>query len=278
MPGARLDHESRTFTVSQSWLGTFLTCPARAGYELRGEVDSGHTDATLLGSAWHEYIEDRGRGIPHSTALPKALLMLETTPYQPVKVKTLKTLQDHLHVLVASFDEDIYPRLGSDSDSLIEHEFDTQLVDSMDHAEGWDIRLKGTIDRVDSVHGLIDYKTAGRTGMGSVWERSGLKFKIQKDAYGYAANELELCDPNLFTFVVATKGATRKPVEWLEAPTGPEDWAWLKHVAKNALECALAGVWAVNHTHHLCSAKWCDAYALCRGAVTDSVAVELGSK
>ena len=62
MPGVTYDTENQTMILSQSWLSTFLRCPALAGHELRGELPQRSTDATELGTAWHDYVEMRGDG------------------------------------------------------------------------------------------------------------------------------------------------------------------------------------------------------------------------
>ena len=266
MPGATLDHVSKTFTVSQSWLGTFLRCPSLAGRELRGEVPSSDSDATALGTAWHEYIEDRLLGVRPTLARKLAVDHFKGKfnrgEFELVQIKTWPTLEQRLRTLADTFEEQIYPQL--EPVGLLEFSFACPVLTTTD---GWDLVLKGTVDFVGDSGGMLDWKTAGRTGKGSTWDPNEVKFKIQADAYTYAANELGFADPTEFTYVVAEKGPRQMPVQWLTVEKGPNDWAWLEVLIEDALVCALADVWPVNHTSHLCSAKWCGAWDQCRGAV-----------
>ena len=278
MPGATLDQKNKTFTVSQSWLGTYLRCPSLAGRELRDEVPLTETDATALGTAWHLYAELRALGYPEHEALHKAqgemnaLVSLEH--FRFVQIKTVGTMELKLQTLARLFEERIMPQLGTDP--LLEHTFNAPLTTH----EGWEIRLKGTVDRVDNVWGLIDYKTAGRIGPGTPWDKFSLKYKIQADAYTYASTMDETMRDYLkhttateavdFTWIVATKSTVPELI-WPNVTKTIADWVWLKQIGANALESALADVWAVSHTTPLCSPKWCGAWGDCRGAESSPV-------
>lgn len=275
MPGVTYDTENKTMILSQSWLSTFLRCPSLAGRELRGELADSSTDATELGTAWHNYVEMRGDGTSVEEAAWKADEWLRTAVQQDgfkwVKVKTIDTLVRYLDVLCETYEDQIHGKLtleGAES----EIEFHLPLA----HHEGWSIELKGSIDRYDPKLGLLDWKTASRTGPGSVWDPYGIRHKIQADAYTFAAAELGYMARKM-TFVVATKGPRQQAVEWLDVDKGPTDWAWLKQVAVSALESAQVDVWPVNHTSALCSAKWCEAWDQCRGAVVSQVEVDLAA-
>ena len=252
--------------LSQSWLSTFLRCPSLAGRELRGELPERNTDATELGSAWHLYAEQRANGYSSSEAEFAAFEYLEEAEFEHVQLKKMSTIEQRLTTLIETYETQIHEHLSEDG--LVEYGFHVPLVEH----DGWSIELKGSIDRIDEDHGLIDFKTAGRTGEGSPWDESTLKHKIQADAYTYAADQLDLCDPTTMTYVVATKGPRQERVEWLPVSKGPDDWAWLKQVGVSALEAALADSWPVNHTSHLCSSKWCDAWLQCRGKVIETAA------
>lgn len=277
MPGIK--ETPRTITFSQSFLGSYLICPQRAGYEL-SDIDPGCTssDATELGTALHMAIEctmdpnwfDPEGKTPHQHARDWLVNQAETDQFLWKKTKTLPTLLTHFDSCWEAFLKDVRPQMG---DPLsIEQSFDLPLTVAPD---GTELRLMGTWDYEDSNLGLLDWKTSGRE-----WDRGKQNRRIQTAAYTYAyayMNHPDIwdLDPIDFTYVVHVKGPNPKPAQMLKAAAGPEDWRWLQHIALRVYENMQTNVWALNDTTPLCSELWCDYWDHCKGAVMSGTPVEL---
>ena len=286
MPGAKI--VPKTVYFSQSFIGSWITCPQRAGFELDG-IQGKSSDATELGTGVHTAIEctmdddwfDEDGRSPRQVGADWLTAEAEAGNFEWAKTKTLPTLLSHYHSCFDAFLEDVLPRMGEPV--WIEKSFDMPLCVAPD---GTVIRIKGTIDYEDSVLGSLDWKTAGRP-----WEPGKQKRRVQTAAYTMAKAWILLVeafgeeraaellfeqDPIDFTYVVFTKGPNKKPAQFMKTEGGPSEWKWLQRMALRLYANMESGVWALNDSTPLCSSKWCDAWDVCRGAVIESDPLPLG--
>jgi hypothetical protein len=95
-------------TFRQSWAKDFLMCPERGRRSAFDPAwDSPDSDATVLGTAVHEYMEGRLHGLSHGEALHDAMAWLdtrlETGDFQRVQIKGDDTLRETSNWIVRCF-------------------------------------------------------------------------------------------------------------------------------------------------------------------------------
>jgi hypothetical protein len=249
----------------QSWLNTFDLCNERARYEhlLEDQPDS---DAAATGTAVHSTIEyalrARYEGLDH---VPLDVLVeffhheLDAMPYEHVKWKGDDAPHKFGELCVRNWYADVLPTLPFMGVEL-ERKFRLPLIDD----EHRFVELGGTIDYYADP--LRDWKTSGR-GEYEEWEYR--RWAIQPTVYTWARYQLEVAEgrtPNLpmeFEYVVLGRhGAQRFTVT-----RTPEHWAWMHDKVLTAallIEAELPE-WPKQDNHALCSPKWCDAWAECKG-------------
>ena len=254
--------------MSQSWLQTFMRCPQRALYELI-DPRPGYNDATATGQGFHTYIELRLSGETHGSALRTAeswiTALVELDPdFRFVKVKTLETMLAHLRACATGWDTYVLPHVVPGG--LIEQHYEAGL-----HSyDGWLIQLEGRIDYQDPEGHLWDWKSASSEY--NAYET--VEWNIQPTAYTFLASVGQGRDLTNFTYAIAIK--PHGDVQFIDVVRTAGHWAWLGRIAQGALALLRAlpeGPWPVDHTHHLCSQKWCPWWDPCRGAVFDAVPV-----
>lgn len=259
MPGARLDHADKTLTVSQSWLQDLLRCPERARWAWLHPSEA-RNDATAVGTAVHLFNQERLSGIGHQLARQVAVEWLEATMMEPdfkmVKVVKPETMFRHLDTCITKMERYVLSQVPGGG------HVEVTLRATIARVDGWDIVLEGTPDYVDPFNRIWDWKSA--SGEWNVYEAA--TWAIQPTAYTLLVTEDTadlVCD---FTYAVVVKPSGM--VQFIDCTRTEQDWRWLARVASGALSLMLNidGEWPVNHTHHLCSEKWCDHWDTCRGA------------
>lgn len=248
----------------QSWLNTFDLCPERARWEhldVRRE-----TDAASVGTAVHSSIEyclrelyETGEPFDVETQVEVFHRELDVIEYEHVKWKGDEAPHKFGEICVRNWHRDILPTLPVTGVEL-ERRFRLPLIDDETRV----VELAGTIDYYADP--LRDWKTSGR-GEYDEWEYR--RWAIQPTFYTWARYKLEVLEgrePNLpmeFEYVVLGRhGAQRFTVY-----RTPEHWAWMESKVLAACELIEADLseWPKHDNHALCSPKWCDAWAQCKG-------------
>lgn len=271
------------FTIRQSWLTEWLTCPERARALWFGEVVDGPTDATAIGTGLHAAIEHTLMGNPIQGALDAGVAALEEElrheHFRWVQVKTKDTAIAHMATAFQGWVTYALPQLGNPL--YIEHHFDLHFHDVvLPDGRTAEVRLEGTIDFIDE-WGIWDWKTrkASSTRYKAGWGGEGWQLQrwgIQPTVYCTAADllgiwaDLEL-DVWRFTFAASSK--TSHEVDFLECERGPEHVSWLKKLTANIVTVLSSDLehYPMNDQHALCSETWCPAWALCKGVTTPAV-------
>lgn len=249
----------REYTFRQSWLKTATTCPERARREWLGLMPERETDAAAVGTAVHAGIESflRGEVEEFDDALQVALERFEEIEAHPtftwakyshrVAENLINVFLNHWWGIRYQFDP-----------AEIEYTFNEKFYEDEERI----IRVSGTIDLVDHHLGLVDWKTSGR-GPYEKWEYE--RWAIQPTVYSWAyAQTHDVEDQIPFSYAVMHKSGVQQFTVW----RSPKDWGWLERVLVNhaiMLEAELPQ-WTLNDAHALCSAKWCPAWADCKGA------------
>lgn len=266
MPGATVDHKTKTFVVSQSALQTFQRCPQQLWFEMN-DPRPGHTGETAVGQAMHMFMESRLGGGTFGFSMGAAVAWLDMVVHSDpdfrfAKVKTYETMLAHLKACVEGMEQHVFPQVPRGG--LIEQTMRCLLCTD---ADGWSIVLEGTPDYIDTEHNRIyDWKSAGQ----AYKVHETVAWTIQPTAYTFLASECaSVGEVNEFTYCVAIK--PHGDMQLIDLTRGPGDWRWLARIAMGALALLRAlpdGGWPVVHNHHLCSATWCPWWDSCRGLIT----------
>lgn len=244
--------------VRQSTLGDLTLCAERTRYNAYGLVPRVETDSTAIGTSLHRAIEvflAHGRdedeaffagGEMFDSLLPSILW----TSY------TEQTALDYYRHAYDRFLELVVPALGASQQCEVEFEF--PLYEDDDRV----IVGTGTIDCVDSQHGLLDWKTGKRKYSQNEKQRSS----VQASMYTLAAHTLGFGDHTQFTFVVFPLGA--RDVQWVTVQRAPSDWRFLEKVALQYCQMVerQLDAWPMNDNGWHCSERWCQAYDRCKAA------------
>lgn len=255
--------------LHQSDLNEYMLCPERARLLWTGQVTSGPSDATAIGTAVHAGAEALLRGADcYKTAREVMLATLEQEVSDPsfrwVQVKTWRTLVEHAERALHNWATLVEPHLGPPV--FVEHSFDLHLCWYADDVE---IRLGGQVDLGEET-GIWDWKTTrNRAKYLARWPGEGWKLRrwaIQPTAYCWAVEQLDLL-PNPRSFTYAAVSKTTEEAWFLPVERSESDYAWLQEVARNAVTMLRADLpeWPKLDQHALCSEDWCPAWALCKG-------------
>jgi PD-(D/E)XK nuclease superfamily len=254
-----VDQATRTFRLSQSWLQDFNRCPERARKELL-QPSIGYNDATACGTALHKFMEQRLSGSAYRLARTNAIAWLESVSsledFRWLKVKKPETLFAHLEACIEGFDRHVLPQVPPGG--MAEENIRSLLVEH----EGWSVILDGTPDYLDPFGRLWDWKTASSEY--NAYEASN--WAIQPTAYTFLASRLTGREVTEFTYAVAVK--PHGYVQFIDIERRQSDWDWLGRIALGALGMVrhmLSVEWPVNHSHYLCSPRWCPYWDECRG-------------
>lgn len=260
----------RLWVFSQSRLKQVELCPERGRRDVLGLMPEFATDSTSLGTAVHavieacitDMIEDMGPWALEDM-VSVACSTFDTLMLEPiakwVKVKSAPPIHRQISNCLITWYGQILPTLSPVSAELhfgplTIHEDDKRII-----------QLEGTIDYIDAVTGLADWKTAGRTWI--EWEHR--RWDIQPTVYLWAIDKLEndcgwpLNDAPWTWHVMNTDGSYQR----IETTRGQADFDWLKARCLTlalTLEAELPA-WPKNDTSALCSPKYCGAYDQCKG-------------
>lgn len=263
MPG--IDITSDTITFSQSWLGTAENCQQQALYELLGELPRSESDATAMGTACHAAVEAVVNGASltdgEAVAIDTFHELIQQPEFQWVGIKTPETAERTIVRMYWTWANEVWPQLGTPIGTEIP--FDVHLCTTDD---GVNLRLKGSMDFVDELIDVSDWKFAALRN----WSQRSADSKIQATAYLYALEQMYGEDPlRRFHFVVIDKQSQSHEI--FTTARGKQDYAWLMDKAKRWADLIAANLprWPLSpEGNALCSEKWCAAWDKCKGAIT----------
>lgn len=264
------------YKFHQSWLGETDICLERSRRGLMGLLPADDTDANCAGTAVHAgaeavlyAIKDDGQPLDLETMQKVAHLTFDELIEGPT-FRWVKRMEGGARKFIdrscVAWYKGVLPWLDPLAIELFAGPYvlyeDDKIV----------IELAGSIDYVDAVRGLTDWKTGGQEY--KQWEKQ--RWAIQPTVYTWLldqycrANGLE--NPTIhdgfhrFTYYVmlGDSGGLQKVV----VNRDPGDWAWLAAKARSIVTLIEAELpqWPLNDGHALCSAKWCPAWADCKGA------------
>jgi hypothetical protein len=268
----RYDTTARRIYVRQSWLGDILICPERARLGLLHPERREASDATIMGTAVHTGIE-KFLNTPNpdfSDVVATSVRHWNELAAQPhAKSSGIppEAAPSLIESMLLAFIETVAPQV--EVGGATEHKFAVPMGMVYD---GWDIWLEGTMDYVTPSGVIWDWKTAKR----AYSAKDKQAHSVQASVYAYACGLLGLVgDPNRvdFRFGVVMRQQTPK-AQVVQVIRTNEHNAWLRDQVRSAVIMAhrldTAVPWLKNDQGNLCSAKWCNHWASCKGAfVTD---------
>lgn len=271
----QLDDNRTNYRFHQSWLADTDLCLERARLGLLGDLLDPPSDATSVGTAMHYAIECCLEDIIHDEGVADAAVYSEIAqgkfteliaePDFVWKKRKERGARSYLTKAFTNWYEAILPRLDPLHTEL---NFGPYLLyeDEVRRVE-----LGGTIDYIDRVHGIMDWKSgSAHSWEGKDWEKS--RAAIQPTVYCWAW--MVYCEdhglpappiPQPFHFVaLLDNGAVQK----VKVERRPEDYEWLKrkvHSVVTLIEADLPEWPRRDNENGLCSPKWCPAWSQCKG-------------
>ena len=277
--GIQVDPDTKTVTVRQSWLNTHADCPERARRNaLRLDADPPN-DATALGTAAHYAIERaveykmNGHGLCDHDDMVRwfyeewdalvafgenglPLRWVKRTPEQAVAYGLSIIDRFYAHVLPILEPAGVEVPFGP--------------VPLGVSATGWTVMVQGTIDAIDHLLGLVDWKSASRAY--TPWEKR--RWSIQASVYLAAARQgvLPVSVPDVFHYVVFPDVPPSNrdwPVQVIDVTREAAQDGWLVNqvgaIAGMVSAVGFEAEWPMRDQHALCSPKWCPSWDGCRG-------------
>jgi hypothetical protein len=280
--GIQVDVETRTVTVRQSWLNTFLDCPERGRLSAIRAADDGPSDATAIGTAMHFAVEEALNAIIDGRPPLDLDDMLQAfhnefatiaehgeggVPMRWVKRKPIPA-KKYGESMVERFYNYVLPHLNP-----VATEVGFGPVTLGVSASGWTVRVQGSIDCVDYELGLVDWKSASRVY--TPWEKR--RWSVQPTVYLAAAQaegltlETDGGIPDVFHYVVMpdVPPENRDWIQLIQVTRAGTQREWLvDQVADIATLVERMGfdvAWPKRDQHALCSEKWCPYWSGCKG-------------
>ena len=283
-----------THTLSQSWIGTFLTCPEKARRGATGEVGWVDSDSSVTGSAVHHVIQYVLEGIIQDQVtfdLGDALsefddrfdrMLEQREVYVSGGENTWEDRDDENQIVWIKRRK---PQTARAFGRRAVHQWYTEVLPALSpwatevswgplrllHDDTRTVLVKGTVDYLDRHLGACDWKTGSRPY--EPWEKD--RWNIQRTVYGWALRHrgftnVEAIDTyqgplDQFTFWVL--GDFDKAPQPVPVTSSDEFDRWFKQQVESMLPLMESGasVWPKNDQHALCSPRWCEAFRTCKG-------------
>lgn len=261
-----LDERGRSvYRMSQSTIKQTQICPERGRRTLLRLDPDGATDSTAKGRAVHTAIELSvsdmidGRGPWDLDDMIELACQefdeeMELPNSRWVKVAKQTTIYAHITNMLTTWYNEVMPNLDP---MAVEVNFGPVVFAEDDDVV---VKVTGQVDYIDRGGFLGDWKTAGRKW--EAWEHQ--RWDVQPTMYLWALQEQ--FDDHTWKWVVLVENGE---LQVIDTERGYTDFLWLKEQAlaiAHNLEANYEGPWLKNDTHALCSEKWCNAYAVCKGA------------
>lgn len=259
LPDGRPKHVIRQSDLEALWM-----CPERGRLRYDMPVPKVESSDLVRGNVGHAVIEDlllkvkAGGEVVYDDVLAateyhKARLFPEVGVWRQTQERTEAWIQANLE---AWFWE-VLPRLSPDR---VEETFDVLFTDN-EYRQVW---FNGTPDLIDTHKVIWDWKFPGRDKKNNHEKQ---KWDIQSHVYCWAQanedgdwererqfNRLEIVNGDLNLVTI-----TRDARHWFALEDLVARWVELREAGLSSWPMNWAGWW--------CSAKWCDHWSVCRGAI-----------
>lgn len=279
-PVTRIGDDGRYIhRLRQSWVNTYMDCPERARLEMVGGIVRVENDAACVGTALHgaiehaiHYLDEDGLMLPASDVVE---LFNEEWDglLRDLDIKFIKRNPDKARAYgikcALSFANSVLPDLNPYACEVpfgpyVIYEDDVRVLE-----------ITGTIDYLDQIYGMVDWKTAGREY--TRWEKK--RWSIQPTFYGAGLRHL-VADGGLkgyngpltdWFYCVFVDNKDPEP-QWVQVGRDSTWDGWLVDQMLGIayqLEAHHIGrtpAWVKRDQHALCSPKWCPAWDRCKGA------------
>lgn len=253
----------------QSTVGTLEQCLEKGRLQITNQLPRIESDATAVGTSVHEGIEVclqdlRDEGSPANLDVIQEIAHQafdELSAAENFQWKQLSS-DDEAYAAIdrclAGWYEEILPRLNP---VAMEIPFENVVVYEDDNRV---ITIEGTMDYLDRVYGVGDWKTGNQKY--KAWEKD--RWNIQATVYLYAALKLGLIEGTEFPFtfyVMLKKGPDL--TQQVKITRNFADFSWLSMKLKSYALLFESRIteWPRNDTSALCSPKWCEAWTECKG-------------
>lgn len=272
----RLDSVNKRIYVRQSWLNDVMLCPERARLATQFPTWRSASVATNIGTAVHHGIEMVLTNECDFATMAKAVhekydeLAAQPHKQQNVDPEDVPTFLDNMS---AGFYTEILPHVALYG--ACEVKFDVPL--NMTAPNGWAIHIEGTMDYVAPDGVIWDWKTSGR----AYNERDRQTQSIQASIYSLAAGRQGLVpDPTNVDFrygVMMRQKSVKTQVVRLKRDTNHSQWVQqqIARTVNMAVRLGFDSAWLMNDQGNLCSAKWCDYWSVCKGAIVPEQSLAL---
>jgi hypothetical protein len=256
MPSIQQPDGTWAHTFSASWLSGFATCPEQARQRYFKLTPYTASDYTALGNSMHRAFEATLQakidGLePTLDGARKAALekfdSIEAEPGFEYKKWNRESALVQLDKHIVTFWDEVLPITKP---VAVEKAFDLPLYDDPMRS----IRLRGFIDYIDAELGVIDWKSAGSPY--KPWEKE--RYEKQPTVYAWAENT------DAMRYVVFVHGKSPQTFV-VQRNDGHIEWLKRQALAAARLIESNLSVWPMVDTSWVCSPKWCDAWATCRG-------------
>ena len=267
------DNQNKRIFVRQSWLGDALMCPERARLGLIHPERRGASDATIMGTAVHSGIEKflNTEEMDFSEVVATSVREWNKLSEEPHKKSSGINPAEAprlIEAMTLGFMEVIAPSVERGGKTELKFTSPTGLS-----VDGYDVFLKGTMDYVAPSGVIWDWKTAKR----AYNQKDKQAHSVQASVYAMAVGEMGLCpDPNNidFRFGIMMRQSNPK-AQIVPVVRTAEHRNWLRDQIESVVIMAhrltLDTPWLKNDQGNLCSPKWCDHWANCKGAFIASV-------
>lgn len=267
-----IDHETKTISVRQSWLGTALRCPERGRFAVVAPELDVTGDAAAAGTAMHSAIEDvlnERIDVPaiRTVAEHHAIELLNNEPIEFRSFTGADEMIHHAGNCAEAWATDLWPTVQPLGVTETEAKFEFPAFEHRD----WSVWFEGTCDLVPAVaNSLWDWKSSG-----SQWkQRDKQRADVQATIYSLAAvngcfGHDDFMWPMYFNFgvMVRRKGPASGHVVTVQRTADHARWVErrVRQFVDMFLDLGLDTQWPALDDHFLCSKKWCPWYEMCRG-------------
>lgn len=270
-----IKHEEQRVYVRQSWLGDMMICMERGRLaDIKPEFKTG-SDATIMGTSVHYGIEQvlSGKATTDDIAdvsVYKLGQLMSEGGWKHVNIKP-DDMIPLTAVMSDAWVKDLLPYVVEGG--RIEQNFAVPTGRSVqiDVDKVYELWFSGTIDYVDPMGTLWDWKTAARKYSQSEKQKQS----IQASVYAFAAVALGYTDWDVqFNFGVMTR-SHKSQGQLVPVIRTKAHGDWVVEQATNMVTSALrighGTPWPQNDQHFLCNKDWCPWWSVCKGARVSDV-------
>lgn len=270
-----IKHEEQRVYVRQSWLGDMMICMERGRLaDIKPEFKTG-SDATIMGTSVHYGIEqvlsgNATTGDIADVSVYKLGQLMSEGGWKHVNIKP-DDMIPLTAVMSDAWVKDLLPYVVEGG--RIEQNFAVPTGRSVqiDVDKVYELWFSGTIDYVDPMGTLWDWKTAARKYSQSEKQKQS----IQASVYAFAAVALGYTDWDVqFNFGVMTR-SHKSQGQLVPVIRTKAHGDWVVEQATNMVTSALrighGTPWPQNDQHYLCNKDWCPWWSVCKGARVSDV-------